>query len=130
LWQLKTEFAQLNIKVLVITFEPIRQQPVPAAKETMDFPYYVDEERKLYKYYGLSKAGFWDLWGFRTWVTYVHLLLKGWKMVKSTSDIYQRGGDVLIDPHGVIRLHHIGRGPADRPDPALIWRFVKDNAAK
>lgn len=94
----------------------------------MDFPYYVDEEKKLYKYYGLFKAGFWDLWGVRTWVTYVHLLLKGWKIVKSTSDIYQRGGDVLIDPHGVIRLHHIGRGPADRPDPALICKLVEDNS--
>jgi len=128
LWQQKADFAQLNIKVIVITFEPVQRLAFPVEKETMDFPYYVDEEKKLYKYYGLFKAGFWDLWGPRTWLTYAHLLLKGRKIVKSASDIYQRGGDVLIDPHGVIRLHHIGRGPADRPDPSLICRFVKDNA--
>lgn len=114
--------------MVIITFEPIQRLPVPTEKETMDFPYYVDEGRTLYRYYGLFKAGFWDLWGFRTWLTYVHLLLKGWKIVKSASDIYQRGGDVLIDPHGVIRLHHIGTGPADRPDPALICQFVEDNS--
>ena len=24
----------------------------------------------------------------------------------------QRGGDVLIDPNGIVCMHHVGRGPA------------------
>jgi len=27
----------------------------------------------------------------------------------------QQGGNVLIDPNGIVRVHHVGRGPADRP---------------
>jgi hypothetical protein len=125
LWQQKAEFERLNIKVMIITFEPIK--PPAISEETTGFPYYVDEERKLYSYFGLYNAGFWDLWGPRTWITYLRLLLKGRKIVKSESDIYQRGGDVLIDPHGVVRFHHVGSGPADRPDPAVICKLVKGN---
>jgi hypothetical protein len=95
-------------------------------EKTAGFHYYADVERKLYNYYDLNKAGFWDLWGPRTWMTYLRLLLKGRKIVKSESDIYQRGGDVLIDPHGIIRYHHVGSGPADRPDPAFFCMFVKE----
>ncbi len=118
----------MSIKVIVITFEPIKVQAFPVMEKMTDFQYYVDEERKLYSYYGLDKAGFWDLWGPRTWMTYLRLLLKGRKIVKSESDIYQRGGDVLIDPYGVIRYHHVGTGPADRPDPAFFCEFVKKNS--
>ena len=35
-------------------------------------------------------------------------------MRKSGGDIFQRGGDVLIDPKGIVLLHHIGIGPSDR----------------
>ncbi|HSH13152.1 MAG TPA: SelL-related redox protein, partial [Desulfurivibrionaceae bacterium] len=38
--------------------------------------------------------------------------------------IHQRGGDVLIDPNGMVRLHHIGKGPADRPRVEDILRLV------
>jgi hypothetical protein len=34
-----------------------------------------------------------------------------WKTVPLLSG----GGDVLIDPGGIVRLHHTGVGPADRP---------------
>jgi len=128
LWQQKAEFEQLNIKVIIITFEPIKLPIIPLTEKITDFPYYVDGERTLYDYFGFNKAGFWDLWGPRTWMTYLRLLLKGRKIVKSESDIYQRGGDVLIDPQRIIRFHHVGSGPADRPDPAVFCTFVKKNS--
>jgi len=112
--------------VLVITFEPERSIALPLAEAAEVFPYYVDKERQLYKYYGFLKAGFWDLWGPATWLSYLRLLLKGRKIIKSESDIYQRGGDVLIDPRSTIRFHHIGAGPADRPDPGVIFNLVEN----
>lgn len=128
MWRQKAELEQLNIKVIVITFEPIKLPIFPEREKTTGFHYYVDDERKVYGYYGLNKAGFWDLWGPRTWMTYLRLLLKGRKIIKSESDIYQRGGDVLIDPRGVIRFHRVGSGPADRPDPTFFCTFVKKNS--
>ena len=60
-------------------------------------------------------ASFWDLWGPKTWWVYSREILKGAELRKSEGDIYQRGGDVLIDPNGIVALHHVGAGPADRP---------------
>jgi peroxiredoxin len=127
LWQKATELEQLNVKVIVIAFEPLRSVAVPVAEAEIRFPYYVDEERQLYRYFGILKAGFWDLWGPRTWLIYLRLLLKGRKTIKSQGDIHQRGGDVLIDPQGIVRYHRIGSGPGDRPDPALICKLVANS---
>jgi len=124
LWQREKELEKLNVKVIVITFESFKSVGLPVAEEEMNFPYYVDEQRQLYRYYGILKAGFWDLWGPRTWLLYLSLLLKGRKILKSQSDIQQRGGNVLIDPSGIVHYHHISTGPADRPNPALICKMV------
>ena len=60
-------------------------------------------------------ASLWDIWGPKTWWVYLREMMKGAKLIKSEGDISQRGGDVLIDPAGIVSLHHIGAGPADRP---------------
>jgi len=45
---------------------------------------------------------------------------------KSSGDIHQRGGDVLIDPHGIVRFHHVGSGPANRPAVDSLLRYVEE----
>lgn len=63
----------------------------------------------------MLSASFRDIWGPGTWWAYLKEILKGAKLKKSEGDIAQRGGDVLIDPGGIVVLHHVGAGPADRP---------------
>lgn len=128
MWQQEKELEKLNVKVVVVTFEPLSSVAFPVAEGAIGFSYFFDKERQLYRYYGLLKAGFWDLWGPRTWLIYLRLLLKGRKILKSQSDIQQRGGDVLIDPHGMIRYHHIGTGPGDRPDPEVFCNLVRNGS--
>lgn len=107
------------MQVVVISFQP------PQQKAAGPFTYCYDSERKLYRYFGMLEARFWDLWGPRSLFAYLQLLLKGRKLEPSTADIHQRGGDVLIDPQGLVRFHHIGRGPADRPDIEKIFQVVE-----
>lgn len=83
-----------------------------------------DTTRGVYKDYGMLTAPFWDVWGIKTWRVYFKELLKGIKPKKSEGDIYQRGGDVLIEAEGIVRLHHIGEGPADRPSVEKILRVI------
>lgn len=109
--------------MIVITFESVA---VSITGTGVLFPCYFDKDRVLYQKYGMYNAGFWDLWGPRTWWAYLCLLLKGRKMVKSKGDIQQRGGDVLVDPSGKVRFHHIGDGPADRPDLETIFKLVEN----
>lgn len=116
-----------NIQVAVVTFEAgyFAKQYV---KETgIDWPLLIDEKRELYKAYGMLEASFWDIWGPATWWVYFKELLAGHKLHKSSGDISQRGGDVLIAPDGIVRFHHIGSGPADRPSVESVLAHVQAN---
>jgi len=90
----------------------------------LTWPLLVDDDRQLYQSYGMLTASFWDIWGPKTWLVYGRELLKGRKLEKSEDDIYQRGGDVLIDPDGIVQLHHVGDGPADRPEAKQIFKII------
>jgi hypothetical protein len=62
------------------------------------------------------------------WV-YLKLLLSGRKLRAPSGDPRQLGGDVLVDPTGTVRLHHVGRGPADRPSVDTLLDAVRASDA-
>ncbi len=74
----------------------------------------------------MFSASFWDIWGPKTWWAYFKEILQGHKPKKATGDIYQRGGDVLIDPDGIVRFHYVGDGPADRPSLDTIFQILEN----
>ena len=112
------------MKVVVVTFENDFLARCYVEDTVLKWPILIDTTRGLYKSYGMRTASYWDVWGGKTWLAYFSELLKGNKPMKSKGDIYQRGGDVIIDPEGIVRLHHIGQGPADRPSVEQILSVV------
>ncbi len=124
LWRQREELQRRNVKVVVVTFESHQVNLPSITDEGHRFPYHFDLEKRLYHYYGMEKAGFRDVWGLRTLKTYFRLLLQGKKLLKSQGDVYQRGGDVLIDPDGKIRFHHISIGPGDRPSLDAVLEVI------
>jgi len=92
----------------------------------LKWPLLIDEDRTLYRGYGMLHARWWELWGPATIWIYFKELLRGKRPVQSSGDVSQRGGDVLIDPAGIVRLHHIGRTPADRPPVKSILQIVRE----
>lgn len=80
----------------------------------------MDRDRSLYSYYGMHRGRLRDIWGFGTWLAYARALARGRLPAYTGADTRQLGGDVLVDPASVVRFHHVGRGPADRPSPAAI----------
>jgi len=109
------EFASRNVKIAVVTFENDYFARSYAEDTSLAWPILVDETRGTYRGYGMLHASRLDVWGLKTWWVYLKELSRGAKRRKSEGDIYQRGGDVLIAPDGIVALHHIGLGPADRP---------------
>jgi hypothetical protein len=118
------QFARLNVSIAVVTFEHDYFAHQYVAETHLAWPLLIDADRTTYCRYGMLAASFWDVWGPRTWWVYFKALLHGQTPKKSAGDVYQRGGDVLIDPHGIVRLHHIGSGPADRPPITTILAAV------
>ncbi len=126
MWQQKERVEQDNIEVLVITFEE-EEHALNYQKEIdLGWPVVVDRSRELYDYYGMTSAGFWDLWGFASWKAYFREMLRGNMPRRAVGDIHQRGGDVLIDPEGKVRLHHVGSGPGDRPEINDVLGIVEE----
>ena len=130
MWHHQRTLDQLRINVLPISFQRPQVRTLPAAGDPPPVDYFLDLEKSLYHHYGMFSAGFWDLWGPRTWLVYLKLLAKGQKLIKSEGDVEQRGGDVVIDPAGIIRLHHIGSGPGDRPDIDSVLAMIKNFTGK
>ena len=121
------EMDRLGIKVCVVTFE--REFFVRAyIEETKTtWPILIDEDRELYAAYDMERGRASDILGLRSWWTYAKLLLRGRRLRRGEGDIYQLGGDVLVDPDGMVRLHHVGIGPADRPDVPTILDVVRES---
>jgi alkyl hydroperoxide reductase subunit AhpC len=120
------EFRKLNVRIVVVTFEPELPSLNYIKETSLGWPLIIDETRELYRSYGMLSASFWDIWGPKTWLAYFKEILKGHRIRKSESDVMQRGGDVLIDPNGVVQMHHVGKGPADRPRIKKILQVIKE----
>ncbi|UCE94545.1 MAG: AhpC/TSA family protein [Flavobacteriaceae bacterium] len=125
--ELQSEFNRLETRIIVVTFENNYFAEQYIQETGIEWPLLIDENRDVYRAYGMLQAGFWDIWGPSTWVAYLKELIKGRKLKGSTGDINQRGGDVLISPDGKIKLYHVGTGPADRPDARKILKIIKNN---
>ena len=108
----------------MVTFENDFFARSYVAETSLNWPLLVDDTRETYRNYGMLAASFWDIWGPKTWWVYLKQIMKGERLRKSEGDIYQRGGDVLIDPIGIVSLHHVGAGPADRPAIETILNRV------
>ena len=111
---------------MVVTFESDLTSQRYVKGTSLTWPLVIDETRELYRSYGMLLASFWDVWGPKTWWAYLKEIIKGKRAKKTAADIMQRGGDVLIDPDGIVQLHHVGEGPADRPSVEMILQIIAE----
>jgi peroxiredoxin len=118
------EFSRQNAKIVVVTFEDRPSSRRYVEETALPWPLMIDETRELYRSYGMLPGSFWDIWGPRTWLAYLKEIIKGQKLRKSEADVMQRGGDVLIDPDGIVQMHHVAKGPAYRPRVETILQVI------
>ena len=114
--------SELDIHVLIVTFEHGGVARAYVEESGLPWPILVDESRALYHAYGMLRGRVRDIWGPRTVWAYAKEFAKG-RVPRAPSrgvDTHQLGGDVLIDPSGIVRLLHVGSGPGDRPSVATL----------
>jgi peroxiredoxin len=119
------EIERLSLRVVVVTFEDRPRAEHYTRETALRWPLLIDRHRVLYQAYGMGQGRWWAIWGPATWRRYVDLVVRGRRLRPPTGDVYQLGGDVLVDPAGRVALHHVGRGPADRPAIAALLDRVK-----
>ena len=108
------ELAAHDVAVAVVTFDSGPLAAAYARETGLEWPLLLDSDRVLYRAYGMLRGRVWDLFGPSAIWVYLKLLAKGRRLRRPGSDVSQLGGDVLVDPGGTVRLHHVGVGPADR----------------
>ena len=116
----RAELDRLEVQTLVVTFEGREAARAYLDETGLVWPLLVDTERRLYRAYDMRAARLRHLWGFATMRAYGREALRGRFPRFPRADTVQQGGNVLIDPAGVVRLHHVGSGPADRPAVATV----------
>ncbi len=114
----------MGVSVAVVTFQDNSRAHEYIRDTELSWPIILDPSLKLYWAYGIGRGDWWNVWGPRTWGAYLKLLFQGRRPAMPLADVNQLGGDVLIDPHGIVRLHHVGKGPADRPTVSQIINLV------
>ena len=121
----RAELDAWNAVVVVIGFEaPRRQRGYCRGLNLGDWPCLVDEGLVAYHAYGLGRLAWWrtftpaSLWG------YVKFWRRGHRMPRPKADIYQAGGDFVVDPDGRLALVHPGRTPHDRPSVDDILKAI------
>ncbi|MBW2276544.1 MAG: AhpC/TSA family protein [Deltaproteobacteria bacterium] len=111
------EVEAVDAQVLVVSFgEPER---VAWLVEDLNLPFRVaaDPSRGVYQAFGLAKASFFRVWHPRVIVKYMKLIRSGMKIPHRdvAADLWQLGGDFVIDADGVVRYTYYSEGPEDRP---------------
>ena len=128
LHQQRKEFEEVGVQVLAVSFETTESTRNYVKASSLEWPILLDNQKILYRYFGMRTAGFWDIWGYRTWKAYFKELLRGRLPQKGEGDIQQRGGNVILDADGRVRLHHISKGPGDRPAVEHLLQVLKEAA--
>lgn len=114
----------MGVAVCVVTFEVSDMAQAYARDTKLTWPLLVDSERTLYRAYGMDQGRWSEIYGLASIWAYVKLFARGRRPQRPGSDVHQLGGDVVIDPTGIVRLHHIGHGPADRPSIDTLLKCV------
>ncbi len=125
--QVESEINTLGIKVFVVTFDADILAVNYIEQTKLPWPLLLDSSRSLYRWYGMERGTWWQILNPIAIWKYMKLVFKGRKVGKPGDDYRQLGGDVLIDPDGVVQLHHISTSPHDRPAVNAILKRVRSD---
>ena len=121
----KAEFDRRDVSIVVVSFaEPAK---LLRYQEHHDWPFTIlaDPNRVVYQAFALKRLSWLRVFSPATLWQYLQLLGKGQKLHQyGDEDIYQGGGDFLVDREGNILFGHPGRNPADRPPVERLLKAI------
>ncbi len=123
--RVEQELESHDVRVKLVTFDANFLARAYVQQTHLSWPLLVDAERSLYQAYGMLRATWWQLYRPSSIVKYLGLAARGVLPGKPGEDWNQLGGDVLIDPAGIVRLHFVSTGPHDRPPISRILKLVE-----
>ncbi|HEX6801113.1 MAG TPA: SelL-related redox protein [Candidatus Binatia bacterium] len=124
----KREFDRRDVKVVVVAFSEPTTLVHYQEHHQWHFPILADPERKAYQAFGLERLSWHRVYSLATLKLYLKLFRKGLvRQDYGESDVYQTGGDFLIDRNGKILFAHRSDEPADRPSVSTLLKAIDRN---
>ena len=121
----KDRFEARGVSIVVISFaEPLR---LAQYQEYHQWPFVIlaDPKRTAYDAFALNRLSWLQVFSPATLKLYWRLLREGKKREDyGKDDIYQGGGDFLLDRDGNLLFAYRSRDPADRPTAAKLPEII------
>jgi peroxiredoxin len=94
-------------------------------RERIPFPVVTDPHREGYKFFNLGRVSVWHFLRPRILLNFIKLLFRGEKVrrLTRTEDVFQLGGDFLIDRKRTILEAYPSRDATDRPSVEAILKW-------
>ena len=128
--QIYEEIKQLGGEVLVVSFTPPNKVAAHIAKYPQPFPVVSDPTRAGYQTFALGKTSPGALLRLGIVWHYLRLIFRGWipNRPDPDADLWQLGGDFILDRDGRLRYAHPSKDPSDRPDRAKLLDALRQTA--
>lgn len=127
----KSEIAGIKAQVLLVTYdEPALLREKMAHDLVIPFPLLLDPEKLAYQRWGMGRT---NLMGAMLSpslnLRYAKLLLKGERFLGLAPDMYQLGGDFVLDRQGRIAFAYTMRNNGDRAAVATLLQELNKAGA-
>jgi hypothetical protein len=121
----KSEFRRRNIDIVLVSFTESEMLIPYLEFHEWPFTLLADPERKLYQAFDLKALPWRKVFSPATLKLYLKLFRKGLHLQDyGKEDIYQAGGDFLLDHAGNVLFAHRSEDPADRPSVARLLKAM------
>jgi peroxiredoxin len=123
----KKEFDRRGIGIVVISFAAPDRLVAYQEHHKWPFTLLADPGRNAYRQFALKRLSWFQVFSPATLKLYWKLLRHGMKRATyGKDDIYQSGGDFLLDRKGNILFAHRSQDPSDRPSAARLLQVINE----
>jgi peroxiredoxin len=121
----KSEFDRRGVNVVVVSFAEPAKLVHYQERRRWPFTILADPKRVAYHAFTLGRLSWYRVFSPATLKLYWNSRRKGMKQdAYGGDDIFQAGGDFLLDRDGKILYAHRSKDPADRPSVAALLREI------
>ena len=122
----KEEFDRRGVAIVVISFAEPAKLVQYQNQHQWPFTMLADPQRKAYQAFTLKRLSWLSVFSLATLKLYFRLIRQGMKReAYGKDDIYQSGGDFLLDREGNILFAHRSQDPSDRPSAAKLLSAIE-----
>jgi peroxiredoxin len=126
----KSEFDRRGIAIAVVSFAEPARLVLYQEHHKWPFTMLADPHRVTYQEFALKRLSWLEVFSPATLKMYWKLLRQGMKRAAyGKDDIYQSGGDFLLDRQGNIVFAQRSQDPADRPSAPRLLQVIDDVAS-